>query len=60
MDLCVLLTPLDIGKVRSEPDFQLWAYDQLALASCQVYYQQISESTLAFSFIFLRSDFTFL
>ncbi len=42
MDLCVSLTPLDIGKVRSEPDFQLRACDQLALASGKVYYQQIS------------------
>ena len=42
MDLCVPVTPLDIGKVRSETDFQLWACDQLALASGQVYYQQNS------------------
>ncbi len=55
MDLCVLLTPLDIGKVRSEPDIQLWACDQLALASGQVYYQQISES----SFLFYSSNFRF-
>ena len=42
MDLCVLLTHSDIGKVRSEPDVQPWACDQLALASGQVYYQQNS------------------
>jgi hypothetical protein len=42
MDLCVPVTPLGIGKVRSEPDVQPWACDQLALASGQVYYQQNS------------------
>jgi hypothetical protein len=57
MALCVLLTPLDIGKVRSEPNFQLWACDQLALASGQVYYQQISESSFFFYFSKIRFYF---
>ncbi len=34
------LTAVGIDKLRS--DFQLWAYDPLAVASGQVYYQQIS------------------
>jgi hypothetical protein len=58
MDLCVSLTPLGIGKVRSEPDVQPWACDQLALASGQVYYQQISESSFFF-FYFSKIRFYF-
>ncbi len=57
MDLCVFLTPLDIGKVGSEPNFQLWACDQLALASGQVYYQQIFESSFFFYFSKIRFYF---
>jgi hypothetical protein len=57
MDLCVLLTHSDIGKVRSEPNFQLWTCDQLALASGQVYYQQISESSFLFYFSKIRFYF---
>ena len=60
MDLCVPVTPLDIGKVRSETDFQLWACDQLALASGQVYYQQIS-GKLVFKALLIKSlAFTYL
>jgi hypothetical protein len=60
MDLYVPLTPLDIGKVRSEPDFQLWACDQLALASGQVYYRQIS-GKFVFKALLLKSlAFTYL
>jgi hypothetical protein len=57
MDLCVSLTPLGIGKVRSEPDVQPWACDQLALASGQVYYQQNSESSFFFYFSEIRFYF---
>jgi hypothetical protein len=60
MDLFVPVTPLDISKVRSETDFQLWACDQLALASGQVYYQQIS-GKLVFKALLIKSlAFTYL
>jgi hypothetical protein len=51
MDLCAPVTPLGIGKVRSEPDVQPWACDQLALASGQVYYQQNSGNCFFLSII---------
>ena len=54
MDLCAPVTPLGIGKVRSEPDVQPWACDQLALASGQVYYQQIS-GKLVFKALLMKS-----
>jgi hypothetical protein len=60
MDLYVPLTPLDIGKVRSEPDFQLWACDQLALASGQVYYQQISGKLVFKALLWKSLAFTYL
>ena len=60
MDLCVPVTPLDIGKVRSETNFQLWACDQLALASGQVYYQQISGKLVLKALLLKSLAFTYL